>query len=346
MNNTSNPTFLILSLYQNHILYNHREYYLNNIFDLNYSIIILLVQDAKIKDQTTFDSILRVKLKKLKYFQISKIENIKDTIGSKIRIFRKSNSNLIISKNNINHSILKFDKNNKMAICLNLNFLFNNKKYKISIINVNLYYNFKNIESNSIKQTQFLKIIKNFKLISKLKNNYNIFFAGNFNFKFIKFLGNFNNTKFKSIASNIINNKNKNYFSDKYLSIRNENNIQIGNQLYKYLISIKDDSSNNNNKFKLKLINKFIESIKFLGLKITCHYQEKKENKIKLYSLLQEPLIPSSCDRILFALPKSKKNKNIIENNDIIINKNNFNVLEKKPDYSSHRLLYLSFSLK
>lgn len=346
MNDINKPNFLILSLYQNHVIYNLKEYYLDNLLKSDYSIIFLLVQDAKIKDQTTFDSILKVKLKKLNYIQISKIENPQNEIGSKIRIFRKINSNIIISDHNFSSSKLKLKGNNKMAICLNVNFTFNDKKYKISIINVNLYYNFKNSNSDNIKKEQFIKIIKDFKLISKLKNKYNIFFVGNFNFKFMKFLNVFNNTKFRKVAKDIIENKDKNNFSDKYLSIRNENNIQIGNQLYKYLINLKNNIGDEDNKFKLKLITKFVESIKFCGLKITCHYQEKKGKKLKLYSPLSEPLIPSSCDRILFALPKSKKYKNIIENDDIIIKKDNFDVLENKPDYSSHRLLSLSFSLK
>mgnify|MGYP001326269738 CR=1 FL=1 len=346
MNNKNKPNFLLLSLYQNHVIYDPKEYFLNDLINLNYEIIIFFIQDAKIKDQTTFNSMFKVKLKKINYIEIAKFEDKKNTIGSKIRIFRKSDSDLIISENNLEHSILKLDNNGKMAICLNLNFIFNNKKYKMSMVNVNLYYNFKDKNSNSIKKEQLLKIVKHFSLITKLKNNYNIFVIGNFNFKFIKFLDNFNNSKFKKISEEIINNKDKNYLSNKYLSVVNKKDIEIGNQLFKFIKSLKDKLSPDDDKFKAKIINKFIQSIKFLGLKITCHYEEKKQDKIKLYSLLGEPLIPSSCDRILFALPKSKKYKNIIENDDIIIKKDNFNVLKNKPDYSSHRLLSLSFSLK
>ena len=43
-------------------------------------------------------------------------------------------------------------------------------------------------------------------------------------------------------------------FTNKYLSIKKEDKIEIGNQLYKYLISLKNNYSNEDNKFKLKLI--------------------------------------------------------------------------------------------
>ena len=348
MNNLKFPSFIILSLYQNHIMSGSKEYFLDDIINKNYDIIIFSVQDSNIKSPS-YDSLLKLVLKKNNYDQISKIEPAEDKIGSKIRIYRKQQSNLIITSNNLNYTILKFNKNNKMAICLNMIFLFNNKKYKFSIINLNLYYNFYNKNSDSIKKEQFIQIISKFQLISKLKNNYNIFLLGNFNFKLIKFIEDFNSIKYNQISKKIIKNSKNINFSKKYLSINNTNKIEVGNQLIKYLKNIQKDFEKNNvnsSKFKLKFIKKLINSIKFFGLKISCHYYEKKSNKIKFYSLKKEPLIPSACDRILFALPKSKKNKNIIENDQIIINKNNFNIKIDSPDFSSHRLIYLSFDLK
>ena len=253
MNNISKPTFLILSLYQNHVSYAGKEFYIDDLIDLNYSIIFVLVQDSKIKNQTTFDTLLKVKLKKNNYYQIYKIELESVDIGCKIRIYRKSDSNLIISNKNFNYSIIKFKKQkynktklkygeSKMALILNMNFIFNDIKYKISIINTDLYYDYENANSNTIKKEQFLQIINDFNLISKLKNQYNIFFVGNFNFKFIKFLKDFNKLKFENISKNIIQNKNKNNLN-KYLTITKKNNIEIGNQLYKYLLSLKNETS-------------------------------------------------------------------------------------------------------
>jgi hypothetical protein len=199
---------------------------------------------------------------------------------------------------------------------------------KFIIINCKLFN--KNNDKSGLekREKEFFEIINEFKLLDYFRKGYNIFFCGDLNF-------NLYDVDEKINKENIINRMVYNYFTNNknkfYKKYKNKNEL---------LLILK--KKNANNLFRNNLFKNFISSINLIGYDLTCKYkssdeefQNKNENKDFNYLNKNNKLIvPSMCDRFLFAL-----------NDEIIINNDHFSIYSI-PKKSNHRIITLSFDLQ
>jgi hypothetical protein len=219
----------------------------------------------------------------------------------------------------------------------------NNKLIKFIVVNSHLYFSAK-INSKTGKtetgykkrEKEFNDILNEFELEKLYNDKYNIFLYGDLNFRL-------NPDKL-----NIVNINNKQAIIDRFNNITNNvselnkqriniNKNIIINELYSKIL--------NNiimQNFSDTLLHKFFENAKIFGIYLTCKIEENK-NKTGKYCATKigngmytcedkgTPRIPSMCDKILVAN----------QNNDIIIEKNNFQRLTKLRR-SDHFMISLS----
>jgi hypothetical protein len=252
----------------------------------------------------------------------------------------------------------------KGAICLEIILENNNGKIiKLLVLNTHLYYKNSIDTGLEIRKEIFLKLIKEFQLVEKMNDEYNIFFCGDLNFRlhhYNKILNNHNIQK-NIIKEYILNNSYyKSEFSKKMI-----NGYKLKDKLIKdELVDYFNYLTNNNESIK-KLIKLFKISIKKIGIHLSCKYTKdkfnihkkmfiekeinnKKINKQNTFVINKDGVIriPSACDKILFALNGESTNNSentTREGTDIKISPYNFDIY-LFPDKSDHKLISLSLS--
>ena len=257
----------------------------------------------------------------------------------------------------------------KGAICLEVIIKNSNEKIiKLLVLNTHLYY--KNSIDTGLENRKeiFLKLIKEFELVEKMNDGYNIFYCGDLNFRLHHYIKKLNN---HSIQRNIIkeyilnNSLYKHESSKKFIDGYELKNKLIKDELVNYFnyFNNKDDDIK-------KLIKLFKISIEKIGIHLSCKYTKDKFNKHEEMFAKKEVnnkkidkqntfvinkdgviRIPSACDKILFALNGENLNnyKNnliedyIVKGSDIKISPYNFDIY-LFPDKSDHKLISLSMS--
>ena len=255
----------------------------------------------------------------------------------------------------------------KGAICLEI-ILANNdgKIIKLLILNTHLYY--KNTYGTGLESRKeiFLKLIKEFELVEKMNNDYNIFYCGDLNFRLHNYIKELNNHTIQRniIKEYILNNSlYKHESSKKFIDGYELKNKLIKDELVNYFnyFNNKDDDIK-------KLIKLFKISIEKIGIHLSCKYTKdkfnihekmfsekevnsEKINKQNTFTINKDGVIriPSACDKILFALngenPNNYKNNLIedysVQGSDIKISPYNFDIY-LFPDKSDHKLISLS----
>ena len=246
-----------------------------------------------------------------------------------------------------------------------LNFIITDtkfNKYKFTIINTHLYYNKKGNSGLSERRKDFMDIITTYDLAKKYKDGYNIFLCGDLNFRLLHFSNTNTKTNFQSQSEKIIFNylMNQSKFKQNF-TINHKNN----NELYKLLNEFSKKTQYSS------LLNEFLKNYILIGLHLTAKYIEDKGdidekfykkrniNKMKLKQNISQvfnifpkkdiskfmklfttktkyppyPRVPSSTDKILFALSDIK-----------IQNANYFDVFIY-PNKSDHKMITLSFKI-
>ena len=249
----------------------------------------------------------------------------------------------------------------------------NNNAHKFIIINTHLYYNKKGNTGLSERKKDFMDIITTYNLVEKYNSGYNIFLCGDLNFRLFHFQNTNTKTNFQNISEQIIfnyltnqsnfkknfttthkntnelyqllNNSSKN---NKYNPLLNQflkNYILIGLHLTaKY---IEDKGKINENFYKrYNGIQQQTPNLKQNISKVFNIFPEKNIVKSPLMKLFitkstkstktkypPYPRIPSSTDKILFAL-----------NSINIENANYFDVFIY-PNRSDHKMITLSFKI-
>jgi len=225
----------------------------------------------------------------------------------------------------------------KTNIFLELIIEKNSKEYKFIIINTHLYFSKNNSDTGLTQRTkEFFDLIDDLKLDNYYKEGYNIFFCGDLNFRLYSIDKKNKNINYKEISNSIISNylkDNKEVFKEKY---------ETTNELTKIIKERLQSTSKNE-----QILSRFNKSIMLTGYDLTCKYikndtnykskinnEIKKENfKLRGNKLKTYPIIPSMCDRILYAT------------NDLNIKSNNFKVYSI-PKKSDHKIITLSFELE
>lgn len=258
----------------------------------------------------------------------------------------------------------------KGAICLEI--ILSNidgKIIKLLVLNTHLYY--KNSIGTGLEKRKeiFLKLIKEFELVEKMNNNYNIFFCGDLNFRLHNYIKELNN---HSIQRNIIkeyilnNSLYKSESSKKFIDGYKVKDKLIKDELVNYFNYFNDKDVDIK-----KLIELFRISIEKIGIHLSCKYTKdkfkiheemfskkdvnnKKINKQNTFVINKDGVIriPSACDKILFALngenPNNYKNNfiedYIVQGTDIKISPYNFDIY-LFPDKSDHKLISLSMNI-
>lgn len=255
----------------------------------------------------------------------------------------------------------------KGAICLEI-ILSNTdgKIIKLLILNTHLYY--KNSIDTGLENRKeiFLKLIKEFELVEKMNDDYNIFYCGDLNFRLHHYIKELNNHTIQRniIKEYILNNSlYKHESSKKFIDGYKLRDKFIKDELVHYF----NDFNNKDADIK-KLIKLFKISIEKIGIHLSCKYTKDKFNKHEEMFSKKEVnnkkidkqntfvinkdgviRIPSACDKILFALNGEKLNnyKNnfiedyIVQGSDIKISPYNFDIY-LFPDKSDHKLISLS----
>jgi hypothetical protein len=257
----------------------------------------------------------------------------------------------------------------KGAICLEIIIENNDGKIiKFLILNTHLYYKNSIDTGLEYRKEIFLKLIKEFELVEKMNDNYNIFYCGDLNFRLHSYIKKLNNHTIQRniIKEYILNNSlYKHESSKKFINGYQLKDNLIKNELVNYFnyFNNKDDDIK-------KLIKLFKISIEKIGIHLSCKYTKDKFNVHKKMFIEKETnnkkidkqntfvinksgviRIPSSCDKILFALNGENTNnyKNnliedyIVQGSDIKISPYNFDIY-LFPDKSDHKLISLSMS--
>lgn len=225
----------------------------------------------------------------------------------------------------------------KTNIFLELIIEKNSKEYKFIIINTHLYFSKESSDTGLNQRTkEFFDLIDDLKLDNYYKEGYNIFFCGDLNFRLYSIDKKNKNINYKEISNSIISNylkDNKEEFKQKY---------ETTNELTKIIKERLLSTTKNE-----QILTRFNKSIMLTGYDLTCKYikndtnykskinnEIKKENfKLRGNKAKTFPIIPSMCDRILYATK------------DLNIKSNNFKVYSI-PKKSDHKIITLSFELE
>ena len=372
LNNKTYKDFLIINYNEKDKEFNNNDcsFIILKILNENPSFIILCTQESS-SGKEHYSHVLGENLKNLNYKLLNKedastIPYIKNkNVRTRIYYNETKNENKFIiekieSKISSKSGLGKIaDKTfHKGSIFTRLNFKKHNKDYKLIIVNSHLFFN-KYLYDTGLnkRKKEFIDIIEEFNLIKEWKDEYSIFFCGDFNFRLYDFNNNIKKY-YNTISKNII----KTYIDNNSIYKKDSTEIlKKKNQLYKFLLEYLNDENNINSIEEREFYKNLIESIDKLGIHLTSKYKknnaekekefykdkivnkykevfsiEPKKNKGFIRTLLRKkgpyPPIPASADKILFSI---SKNIDINYNFDVLL----------LPDKSSHKMITLSFEL-